>query len=48
MPCKLTLRPSLFLGDDLREALEDVLAGRPVQRPMRNSIGCGIKWHPNA
>ncbi|KAK9844220.1 hypothetical protein WJX81_008581 [Elliptochloris bilobata] len=33
-------------GDDLRDALEDILAGRPVQRPMRNSIGCGIKWHP--
>ncbi|EIE22434.1 alkyl hydroperoxide reductase/ thiol specific antioxidant/ Mal allergen [Coccomyxa subellipsoidea C-169] len=33
-------------GNDLRAALDDVLAGRPVQRPVKPSIGCNIKWHP--
>ena len=28
----------------LREALEDVLAGRPVARPETEPVGCSIKW----
>lgn len=36
----------LDAGNDLRAALDDVLAGRPVQRPVKPSIGCNIKWHP--
>ncbi|CAL8468598.1 g8138 [Coccomyxa elongata] len=33
-------------GEDLCAALDDVLAGRPVQKPVKPSIGCNIKWHP--
>jgi len=29
---------------ELVDALEDVLAGRPVQTPMTNPIGCNVKW----
>ena len=28
----------------LREALDDVLAGRPVARPETKPVGCSIKW----
>ena len=28
----------------LREALEDVLAGRPVARPETEPVGCSVKW----
>jgi peroxiredoxin len=31
-------------GEDLRAALEDVLAGKPVTAEQRPSIGCNIKW----
>ena len=31
-------------GKDLREALDAVLAGRPVSKDQRPSIGCNIKW----
>jgi peroxiredoxin len=30
--------------NDLDNALEDILAGRPVQTPMTNPIGCNVKW----
>ncbi len=30
--------------NDLDRALEDVVAGRPVRRPLTNPIGCNIKW----
>jgi len=33
-------------GADLRGALEDVLAGRPVTVRQLPSMGCGIKWKP--
>jgi len=33
-------------GDDLREAVELVLAGRPVPEPHTPGMGCGIKWRP--
>jgi peroxiredoxin len=31
-------------GDDLRAAIDAVLAGKPVSTEQRPSIGCNIKW----
>jgi len=31
-------------GDDLRAALDAVLAGKPVAEEQKASIGCNIKW----
>lgn len=31
-------------GEDLRAALDAVLAGRPMPKEQRASIGCNIKW----
>lgn len=31
-------------GEDLRTALDDLIAGRPVPSDQRASIGCNIKW----
>jgi peroxiredoxin len=31
-------------GEDLRAAIEQVLAGQPVPKNQRPSIGCNIKW----
>jgi peroxiredoxin len=31
-------------GEDLREAIDLVLAGKPVSADQRPSIGCNIKW----
>ncbi len=42
-------RPSNGLpvtGKDLRAALDAVLAGKPVSRDQKPSIGCNIKWKP--
>ncbi|PSC70394.1 alkyl hydroperoxide reductase [Micractinium conductrix] len=45
-------RPSKYGGDipvtgeDLRNALDCTLAGRPVDKRVRPSIGCNIKWAP--
>lgn len=33
-------------GQDLRAALDAVLAGKPVSAQQRPSIGCNIKWKP--
>jgi hypothetical protein len=33
-------------GDDLRRALDAVLAGRDVPAAQRPSVGCNIKWRP--
>lgn len=33
-------------GEDLRHALECVLAKKPLERKVRPSIGCNIKWTP--
>ncbi len=44
-------RPSNGLpvtGQDLRAALDAVLAKRPVPEPQKPSIGCNIKWKPGA
>ncbi len=30
--------------NDLENALEDILAARPVQNPLTNPIGCNVKW----
>lgn len=31
-------------GKDVRDAVDAVLAGRPVPQPQKPSIGCNIKW----
>ncbi|MBD2604706.1 thioredoxin family protein [Scytonema hofmannii FACHB-248] len=33
-------------GTDLRAAIQAVLAGKPVAREQKPSIGCNIKWKP--
>lgn len=33
-------------GADLRSALDNLLAGKPVSEYQRPSIGCNIKWRP--
>ncbi|MGQ0846865.1 MAG: thioredoxin family protein [Sporichthyaceae bacterium] len=33
-------------GSSLREAVELVLAGKPVPEPHTPGMGCGIKWKP--
>jgi peroxiredoxin len=33
-------------GADLRKALDALLAGQPVTRDQRPSVGCNIKWKP--
>ena len=33
-------------GNDLRTALDAVLAGKPVSATQKPSIGCNIKWKP--
>ena len=35
-------------GEDLRKALDLVLAGKPVPVDQRPSIGCNIKWRPGS
>ncbi len=34
-------------GEDLRAALDAVLAGHPVCQHQRPSLGCNIKWKPD-
>lgn len=38
--------PSEVARHDLREALEDLLAGRPVAVPETWAVGCTVKWTP--
>ena len=33
-------------GDDLMEAVDAMLGGRPAPEPQRPSLGCNIKWKP--
>jgi hypothetical protein len=33
-------------GQDLRAAIDAVLAGRPVDPVQKPSLGCNIKWRP--
>ena len=33
-------------GEDLRSAIDAVLADRPVPEDQRPSVGCSIKWRP--
>lgn len=37
-------QPGQETTHELRDALEDLLAGRPVQTPATNPIGCNVKW----
>ena len=38
--------PNVATCADLRAALDDVLAGRPVSRPQKRALGCNIKFTP--
>jgi hypothetical protein len=29
---------------DLRQALDELLAGKPVSNPLSHAIGCSVKW----
>jgi peroxiredoxin len=43
-------RPSNGLpvtGKDIRQALDAVLAGKPIPADQKPSIGCNIKWKPS-
>lgn len=33
-------------GEDLRQAIDTVLAGQPIATEQKPSIGCNIKWKP--
>ncbi len=33
-------------GKDLRNALDQLLAGQPISQPQNPSVGCNIKWKP--
>ncbi len=36
--------PQRVTVNDLDNALADVVAGRPVAKPLTNPIGCNVKW----
>jgi peroxiredoxin len=36
--------PAKATTHELRDALDDVLAGREVRTPLTNPIGCNVKW----
>lgn len=36
--------PTKGNGADLRNALDDLLAGRPVRTPTTRAFGCSVKW----
>jgi peroxiredoxin len=36
--------PAKITVNDLENALEDHLAGRPLRVPLTNPIGCNVKW----
>jgi hypothetical protein len=38
--------PAPVTGEDLKDALEAVLAGRSVEGEQLPSLGCSIKWKP--
>lgn len=38
--------PAKVVRQDLRLAIEALLAGAPVAQPQRPSLGCSIKWKP--
>lgn len=40
--------PARVTVNDLANALEDHVAGRPVRRPKTNPIGCNVKWDGKA
>lgn len=35
-------------GDDLRSAIQDLIAGKSTEEPWYPSSGCNIKWKPGA
>lgn len=37
-------KPGTGKGEDLRNAIDEVLAGQPVKNPITKVFGCSIKW----
>ncbi len=37
-------KPGTGQGEDLRDAIDEVLAGQPVKTPVTKVFGCSIKW----
>lgn len=37
-------KPGTARGEDLRKAIDDVLAGRQVSTPVTKTFGCSLKW----
>ena len=31
--------------NDLENALDEIMSGKPVTTPVTNPIGCNVKWH---
>ena len=47
MPGMPPLRTDLpVTGEDMRRAVDALLAGQPAPQPQRPSAGCSIKWRP--
>ncbi len=36
--------PQAIKSHDLRNALDELLAGKPVRNPLSHAIGCSVKW----
>jgi hypothetical protein len=36
--------PSKMTVNDLENALDDIIAGRPARSSLTNPIGCNVKW----
>ena len=36
--------PSAVTKQDLRQAIDEVLAGKPVSEPVTTPVGCTVKW----
>jgi thiol-disulfide isomerase/thioredoxin len=37
-------KPGTGNGEDLRQALDELLAGKPVTTPVNKTFGCSVKW----
>jgi len=47
IPPKCSFKLNSVTGKDLRDAVDAVLADRPVSQDQKPSIGCNIKWKPD-
>jgi peroxiredoxin len=39
--------PAKGRAQELRDALDDLLGGRPVRNPQTTAFGCSVKWGPS-